>query len=103
MYKCLFTILFIVVLLVLGCSKREERGGSGASNIKLSDISANLSGKTLFVTNKSTSSSTSRYNIRSSHRSSTSSNSLLVIDNNSIADYGILSSYDIQIDNLLSD
>ena len=98
MYKSIYTILFIVVLLVFGCSKREERGGSGASNIKLSDISANLSGKTLFVTNKSTSSSTSRYNIRSSQRSSTSSNSLLVIDNNSIADYGILSSYDIQID-----
>ena len=29
---------------------------------------------------------------------STSSNSLLVIDNNSIADYGVISSYDIPID-----
>ena len=82
MYKCLYTILFIVVLLVLGCSKREERGGSGASNIKLSDISANLSGKTLFVTNKNTSSSASRKITRSNLKSSTSSNSLLVIDNN---------------------
>ncbi len=67
MYKCLYTILFIVVLLVLGCSKkRRKSGGSSASNIKLSDINANLSGKTLFVTNKSTSSSTSRYITRSS-------------------------------------
>ena len=98
MYKLKCMILVILVILGLGCSKREEKGGSGASNMKLSDVKANLSGKSLFVTNQSTSSSTSRNITRSSHRSSTSSNSLLVIDNNSIADYGVISSYDIPID-----
>jgi hypothetical protein len=35
-------ILVIVVILGLSCSKREEKGGSSASNMKLSDVKANL-------------------------------------------------------------
>ena len=38
MYKLKYLILIIIVILGLGCSKREEKGGSSASNIKLSDI-----------------------------------------------------------------
>ena len=40
MYKFKCMILVIVVILGLGCSKREEKGGSSASNMKLSDISS---------------------------------------------------------------
>ena len=53
MYKLSYLILVIVVILGLGCSRREERGGSGASNMKLSDISSNLQYKKIFVTSES--------------------------------------------------
>ena len=58
--------------------------------MKLSDVKANLSGKSLFMTLGGANSSSNR-NDRTSNKSSTSSNSLLVLDNNSKVDYGILS------------
>ena len=102
MYKLKYLILIIIVILGLGCSKREEKGGSSASNMKLSDVKANLSGKSLFMTLGGANSSSNR-NDRTSNKSSTSSNSLLVLDNNSKVDYGIISNYEINIEQIRVD
>ena len=101
MYKCKYLILFIVVFLSLGCSKREEKGGSSASNIKLSDINANLSGKSLFITIGDSSSSSSRSSRNSSNKSSTTS--LIVSDNLSNFNYGIISNYNLNVEKVVTD
>ena len=90
----------LLSLAIISCSAKDESesSGSNGSNIQLSDVKANLSGKSLFVTNESAASSSSRTVSRSSEKSSTSTNSLLVIDNNSVADYGVLSNYELAID-----
>ena len=102
--KDIFRILLISLLSlsIISCSAKDESESSSesssGSSIKLSDVKANLSGKSLFVTNESVASSSSRTVSRSSEKSSTSTNSLLVIDNNSVADYGVLSNYELAID-----
>ena len=98
--KDIFRILLISLLSlsIISCSAKDESESSSGSSIKLSDVKSNLSGKSLFVTNESVASSSSRTVSRSSEKSSTSTNSLLVIDNNSVADYGVLSNYELAID-----
>ncbi len=103
MYKCKYIILFIVVLFGLGCSKKEERGGSSGSTIKLSDVKANLSGKSLFITTVDLSSSSSRTSSRSSKKTSSATDSLIVQDNDNNIDYGIISDYDLEIDQVVTD
>jgi hypothetical protein len=109
--KDILRILLISLLsfTIISCSNKDEssdESSSGSSTstddttipIQLSDVNANLSGKSLFVTNESIASDSSRTINRSSEKSSTSTNSLLVIDNNSVADYGVLSNYELAID-----
>ena len=92
--KCM--ILVIVVILGLACSKREEKSGSSASNMKLSDIKINFKNKNNFIIGEKESSSTGR-----NLRSATNSNNLIVKDNESNLDYGLLSDYSIQVSDVI--
>jgi len=108
--KDIVRILLISLLsfTIISCSNNDDSGSSGSSTstdeitipIQLSDVNANLSGNSIFVTNESIESNSSRTMNRSSEKSSTSTNSLLVIDNNSVADYGVLSNYELAIDQI---
>ena len=103
-------ILVILVILGLGCSKSEDKGGSSASNMKLTDINANLTNKSLFITtsNKSTSSSefnksNSTYNrITNKSDSQKEKTSLFVLSSDSNWDSGIISDYKLEIDQLIT-
>ena len=96
----IFLISFIG-LTFLSCSNKD--GSSSGSNIKLSDVKANLSGKSLFITTGDSSSSSSRSSRSSNKTSSTSTDSLITIDNNSVIDYGIISDYDLEIEQVRVD
>ena len=96
----IFLISFIG-LTFLSCSNKD--GSSSGSNIKLSDVKANLSGKSLFITTGDSSSSSSRSSRSSNKTSSTSTDSLITIDNNSNIDYGIISDYDLEIEQVATD
>jgi len=104
MYKLKYLILVIVVILGLGCSKREEKGGSSASNMKLSDINSNLQNKKIFVTSESNNYSNFRSH-RSELNSISSSNikNLAVINEQGDIDYGLLSDYDLNVDKIKID
>ena len=104
MYKLKYLILVIVVILGLGCSKREEKGGSSASNMKLSDINSNLQNKKIFVTSESNNFSNFRSH-RSELNSISSSNikNLAVINGEGDIDYGLLSDYDLNVDKIKID
>jgi len=104
MYKLKYLILVIVVILGLGCSKREEKGGSSASNMKLSDVSSNLVNKKVFITSESNNYSNFRSS-RSKNKSVSSSNikNLAVINEEGEIDYGLLSDYDLNIDKIKID
>ena len=99
-------ILVLVVFLGLGCSKSDD-SGSSASNMKLSDLSSNLKGNSLFVTvgnSQSVSIRSSYTSKRSSNGSNTNTNSLIVSsDNNSNYDYGLISNYEIEIEQVIVD
>jgi len=97
----IFLISFIG-LTFLSCSKKDD-SSSSSSNIKLSDVKANLSGKSLFITTGDSSSSSSRSSRSSNKTSSTSTDSLITIDNNSVIDYGIISDYDLEIEQVVTD
>ena len=97
----IFLISFIG-LTFLSCSKKDD-SSSSSSNIKLSDVKANLSGKSLFITTGDSSSSSSRSSRSSNKTSSTSTESLITIDNNSLIDYGIISDYDLEIEQVRVD
>ena len=86
----------------VGLLESDDGGGSSGSNMKLSDVKANLSGKSLFMTLGDVNSSSNR-NERTSNKNSTTSTSLLVLDNNSNVDYGILSNYEINIEQIRVD
>ena len=102
-------ILFFSLTIISCAKKADSSSGSSTSTdgttipIELSDVNANLSGKSLFVTNESIESNSSRTMNRSSEKSSTSTNSLIVIDNNSVPDYGVLSNYELAIDQVRVD
>ena len=109
MKKILFLFLSTFLsLTIISCAKKDDSSSSSSGSststddptipIQLSDVNANLSGKSLFVTNESIESNSSRTMNRSSEKSSTSTNSLIVIDNNSVPDYGVLSNYELAID-----
>ena len=90
----------LLSLAIISCSAKNESesSGSNGSNIQLSDVKANLSGKSLFITTGDSSSSSSRSSRSSNKTSSTSTESLITIDNNSLIDYGIISDYDLEIE-----
>ena len=83
---------------IFSCSKNDDSEPSSGSNIKLSDVKANLSGKSLFITTDDSSSSSSRSSSRSSKKTSSATDSLIVQDNNSNIDYGVISDYDLEIE-----
>ena len=95
----------LLSLAIISCSAKNESesSGSNGSNIQLSDVKANLSGKSLFITTGDSSSSSSRSSRSSNKTSSTSTDSLITIDNNSVIDYGIISDYDLEIEQVVTD
>ena len=99
--KDIIRILLISLLsfTIISCSNNDDSG----SDIKLSDVKANLSGKSLFITTGDSSSSSSRSSSRSSKKTSSATNSLIVQDNNSNIDYGIISDYDLEIEQVRVD
>jgi hypothetical protein len=117
--KDIFRILLISLLslAIISCSKKDESSSSSGSNIQLSDVKSNLSGKSLFITtgdssssssqssrsSKKTSSSSPSLSSRSSKKTSSSTHSLIVQDNNSNIDYGIISDYDLEIEQVRVD
>jgi hypothetical protein len=103
MNKVLYIFLIpFIGLTFLSCSKKDD-SSSSSSNIKLSDVKSNLSGKSLFITTGDSSSSSSRTSRSSNKTSSTSTDSLITIDNNSNIDYGIISDYDLEIEQVRVD
>ena len=103
----IFLISFIG-LTFLSCSKKDDSSsGSSGSNIQLSNIKANLSGKSLFIStgNKSTYSTTNKSSStnRSQYKSDSQleNTSLFALSTDSQLDYGILSDYKLEIDELI--
>ena len=96
--KDIFRILLISLLsfTVISCAKKDDSG----SDMKLSDIQANFNNKTDFIVGEKQSTNSGR-NLRSPLRSSTSSENLIVKDNNSDLDYGLISDYNILVSDVI--
>ena len=109
--KDIFRILLISLLslAIISCSKKDESGSSesSGSNIQLSNIKANLAGKSLFIStgNKSTYSTTNKSSStnRSQYKSDSQleNTSLFTLSTDSQLDYGIISDYKLEIDELI--
>ena len=109
--KDIFRILLISLLslAIISCSKNDDSGSSesSGSNIQLSSVKANLSGKSLFIStgNKSTYSTTNKSSStnRSQYKSDSQleNTSLFTLSTDSQLDYGILSDYKLEIDELI--
>jgi len=109
--KDIFRILLISLLslAIISCSKKDESGSSesSGSNIQLSNIKANLAGKSLFIStgNKSTYSTTNKSSLtnRSQYKSDSQleNTSLFTLSTDSQLDYGIISDYKLEIDELI--
>jgi len=101
--------LFLFSLTIISCSKKDESKSSesSGSNIQLSNIKANLAGKSLFIStgNKSTYSTTNKSSStnRSQYKSDSQleNTSLFTLSTDSQLDYGILSDYKLEIDELI--
>ncbi len=96
--KDIFRILLISLLsfTVISCAKKDDSG----SDMKLSDIQANFNNKTDFIVGEKQSTNSGR-NLRSPLRSSTSSENLIVKDNDSDLDYGLISDYNILVSDVI--
>ena len=107
MNKILFILLILFFsLAIISCAKKDDSSSSATATtipIQLSDVNANLSDKSLFITTGDSSSSSSRSSRSSNKTSSTSTDSLITIDNNSVIDYGIISDYDLEIEQVVTD
>ena len=114
--KDIFRILLISLLslTIIQCAKKSSddssSSGTTTNTIQLSDVKANLSGKNLFITTASSGSSSGRSSrsaftstTSDDNTSTTSTKSLITIDNNSVIDYGIISDYDIEIEQVRAD
>ena len=109
--KDIFRILLISLLslTIISCSKKDESesSGSSGSNIQLSNIKANLAGKSLFIStaNKSTYSTANKSSLtnRSQYKSDSQleNTSLFTLSTDSQLDYGIISDYKLEIDELI--
>jgi len=93
--------LFIVVLLGLGCSNNEssessELSESSESTIKLSDIKVNFNNKNNFIIGEIQSSNSGR-----NFKEETDSKNLIVQDNFSNFDYGLISDYNITVSDVI--
>ena len=103
--------LFLFSLTIISCAKKSSDDSSSSSgsssssdtsdsDMKLSDIQANFNNKTDFIVGEKQSTNSGR-NLRSSLRSSTSSENLIVKDNDSDLDYGLISDYSIQVSDVI--
>ena len=111
--KDIFRILLISLLsfTIISCAKKSSDDSSSSSgsssssdssdsDMKLSDIQANFNNKTDFIVGEKQSTNSGR-NLRSPLRSSTSSENLIVKDNDSDLDYGLISDYNIQVSDVI--
>ena len=102
-------LISLLSLAIISCSKNDDSGSSesSGSNIQLSSVKANLSGKSLFIStgNKSTYSTTNKSSStnRSQYKSDSQleNTSLFTLSTDSQLDYGILSDYKLEIDELI--
>jgi len=102
-------LISLLSLAIISCSKNDDSGSSesSGSNIQLSNIKANLAGKSLFIStgNKSTYSTTNKSSStnRSQYKSDSQleNTSLFTLSTDSQLDYGILSDYKLEIDELI--
>jgi len=112
--KDIFRILLISLLsfTIISCAKKSSddsskssddsssSSSSSDSDMKLSDIQANFNNKTDFIVGEKQSTNSGR-NLRSPLRSSTSSENLIVKDNDSDLDYGLISDYNILVSDVI--
>ena len=92
-------LILFFCLTIISCAKKSSDDSSD-SDMKLRDIQANFNNKTDFIVGEKQSTNSGR-NIRSSLRSSTSSENLIVKDNDSNLDYGLISNYNIQVSDVI--
>ena len=101
MNKVLYIILIsLFSLTIISCAKKSSDDSSSSSgsssssdssdsDMKLRDIQTNFNNKTDFIVGEKQSTNSGR-NLRSPLRSSTSSENLIVKDNDSDLDYGLI-------------
>ena len=102
-------LISLLSLAIISCSKNDDSGSSesSGSNIQLSSVKANLSGKSLFIStgNKSTYSTANKSSLtnRSQYKSDSQleNTSLFTLSTDSQLDYGIISDYKLEIDELI--
>ena len=97
-------ILYIILislfsLTIISCAEKSSDDSSD-SDMELSDIQSNFNNKTDFIVGEKQSTNSGR-NIRSQLRTSTSSENLIVKDNDSDLDYGLISDYNIQVSDVI--
>ncbi len=112
MNKVLYIILIsLFSLTIISCAKKSSDDSSSSSgsssssdssdsDMKLRDIQTNFNNKTDFIVGEKQSTNSGR-NLRSSLRSSTSSENLIVKDNDSDLDYGLISDYNILVSDVI--
>ena len=98
-------LILFFCLTIISCAKKSSddsssSSGSSDSDMKLSDIQANFNNKTDFIVGEKQSTNSGR-NLRSPLRSSTSSENLIVKDNDSDLDYGLISDYNILVSDVI--
>jgi len=111
--KDIFRILLISLLsfTIISCAKKSSDDSSSSSgsssssdssdsDMKLRDIQTNFNNKTDFIVGEKQSTNSGR-NLRSPLRSSTSSENLIVKDNDSDLDYGLISDYNILVSDVI--
>ena len=111
--KDIFRILLISLLsfTVISCAKKSSDDSSSSSgsssssdssdsDMKLRDIQTNFNNKTDFIVGEKQSTNSGR-NIRSPLKTSTSSETLIVKDNDSDLDYGLISDYNILVSDVI--
>ena len=112
MNKVLYIILIsLFSLTIISCAKKSSDDSSSSSgsssssdssdsDMKLRDIQTNFNNKTDFIVGEKQSTNSGR-NLRSPLRSSTSSENLIVKDNDSDLDYGLISDYNILVSDVI--
>ena len=98
-------LILFFCLTIISCAKKSSddsssSSGSSDSDMKLRDIQTNFNNKTDFIVGEKQSTNSGR-NLRSSLRSSTSSENLIVKDNDSDLDYGLISDYNILVSDVI--
>ena len=105
-------LISLFSLTIISCAKKSSddsskssddsssSSGSSDSDMKLSDIQSNFNNKTDFIVGEKQSTNSGR-NLRSPLRTSTSSETLIVKDNDSDLDYGLISDYNIQVSDVI--